>query len=146
MLYRYPLILAWVLCVTTFSPEAKAGVVIIVSAKSSVNTLTADQATRIFLGKVDKFPNDQTAVPVDQQEGEAIRDEFYSKVAHKNSSQISSYWAKLIFTGEGRLPKIIPDDNAVIKFIIGNPDAVGYIDEKSLSKNLSKKIRIVYKP
>ena len=146
MLFRPVSILAILLCVATFAPVANAEVVIIVSVKSSVNVLTADQIARIFLGKDDKFPNDQSANPVDQPEGAAIRDEFYSKVAHKNSSQISSYWAKLIFTGEGRLPKIIPDDSAVIKFIASNPNALGYIDEKSLTKNLSKKIRIVFKP
>ncbi len=146
MTFRTSLILAFALLLLVFTLVANAEVVIIVSAKSSVTTLTAEQTTRIFLGKDDNFPNEQTAIPVDQQEGAAIRDEFYAKVAHKNSSQISSYWAKLIFTGEGRLPKTFPDDISVMKFIVSNPNAVGYIDDKSLTKNLSKKIRIVFKP
>jgi ABC-type phosphate transport system substrate-binding protein len=125
---------------------AKADLVVIVSVKCSVYSLSAEQVTRIFLGKDDKFPTDQFAVAVDQQEGSSIRDDFYSKVAHKNSSQISSYWAKLIFTGEGRLPKTVSDDSAVIKYIVNNSNAVGYVDDKSLIKTISKKIRIVFKP
>jgi ABC-type phosphate transport system substrate-binding protein len=125
---------------------AKADLVVIVSVKCSVYSLSAEQVTRIFLGKDDKFPTDQFAVAVDQQEGSSIRDDFYSKVAHKNSSQISSYWAKLIFTGEGRLPKTVSDDSAVIKYVVNNSNAVGYVDDKSLIKTISKKIRIVFKP
>jgi ABC-type phosphate transport system substrate-binding protein len=146
MYFLNGLITSLVLCVTIFSSVANAEVVIIVSAKSTVMTLSADQIARIYLGKEDKFPNDQIAIPVDQQEGTAIRDEFYSKVAHKNPSQLSSYWAKLIFTGEGKLPKAIPDDNSVIKFVEKNSNAIGYIDEKSLSRIVSKKIRVVLKP
>ena len=131
---------------TEYATVANAEVIIIVSIKNSVTSLTAEQTARIFLGKDDKFPNDQTALPVDQPEGTTIRDEFYLKVTHKNPSQISSYWAKLIFTGEGRLPKVTLDDNAVINFILNNPNAIGYIEDKSFTKKLSKKIRIVFKP
>lgn len=146
MLFRHLLIIALTCSASAFPAMANAELIIIVSIKSTVNTLTAEQTARIFLGKDDKFPNDQTAFPVDQPEGTTLRDEFYSKVAHKNPSQISSYWAKLIFTGEGRLPKVAADDNAVINFILNNPNAIGYIDEKSFTKKLSKRIRIVFKP
>ena len=146
MLFRHLLIIALTCSASAFPATANAELIIVVSIKSTVNTLTAEQTARIFLGKDDKFPNDQTAFPVDQPEGTTLRDEFYSKVAHKNPSQISSYWAKLIFTGEGRLPKVAADDNAVINFILNNPNAIGYIDEKSFTKKLSKRIRIVFKP
>ena len=146
MLFKILLINVCVLCCATFAASAHADLVIIVSIKSSVTSLTAEQTSRIFLGKDDKFPNDQTAFPLDQPEGTEIRDEFYSKVAHKNPSQISSYWAKLIFTGEGRLPKVAADDNDVINFILNDPNAIGYVDDKSITKKLSKRIRIVFKP
>ena len=144
MMFRNILITFVTLAMSGFTPGANSEVVIIVSSKSSVTSLTADQTAKIFLGKDDKFQNDQIAIPVDQPEGIAVRDEFYSKVAHKNASQLAAYWAKLIFTGEGRLPKIAEDDKAVIKLISNNPNAVGYVDDKSLTKKL--KVRVVLKP
>jgi len=92
---------ALLLAVAAVASNAQAEVVVIVSAKSHITRLTADQAAKIFLGKASTFPEDGDAVPVDQAEGSAIREEFYSKVVRKSSSQVSAYWAKVIFTGDG---------------------------------------------
>lgn len=122
--------------------SAQAEVVVVVSSKSSVTSLTAEQTAKIFLGKVVTFPNERTAFPIDQPEGSAIRDEFYSKVAHKNSSQLTAYWAKIIFTGEGRPPQLISGDVAVRKAIANNPNAIGYIDKSAVNRS----VRVVLKP
>ena len=122
--------------------SAQAEVVVVVSSKSPVTSLTAEQTAKIFLGKVVTFPNERTAFPIDQPEGSAIRDEFYSKVAHKNSSQLTAYWAKIIFTGEGRPPQLIAGDMAVRKAIANNPNAIGYIDKSAVNHS----VRVVLKP
>ncbi len=121
---------------------AHGEVVVIVSSKSSITSLTPEQTSRIFLGKDDKFPNDEFATPIDQPEGDAIRDEFYSKVAHKNPSQMDAYWSKLIFTGEGRLSKLAKGSKEVVKLIANDPNAIGYIDKRDLKKN----VRVVLTP
>jgi ABC-type phosphate transport system substrate-binding protein len=131
-----------ILVATTSASVAQGEVVVIVSSKSAITRITPEQAARIFLGKDDKFPNEETANPIDQPEGEAIRDEFYSKVAHKNSSQMASYWSKLIFTGEGRLSKLVKGDKEVVKLIANDPKAIGYIDKRALKKN----VRVVLTP
>jgi ABC-type phosphate transport system substrate-binding protein len=122
--------------------SAKAEVVVVVSSKSSVTSLTAEQTAKIFLGKVVTFPNDRTAFPIDQPEGSAVRDEFYSKVTHKNASQLTAYWAKIIFTGEGRPPQLIAGDAAVRKAVANNPNAIGYIDKSAVNRS----VRVVLKP
>lgn len=122
--------------------SAQAEVVVIVSSKSAVTSLTAEQTARIFLGKVVTFPNERTALPIDQPEGSAIRDEFYSKVTHKNASQLTAYWAKIIFTGEGRPPQLIAGDAAVRKAVASNPNAIGYIDKSAVNRS----VRVVLKP
>lgn len=122
--------------------SAQAEVVVIVSSKSSINSLTAEQTAKIFLGKVVTFPNERTAFPIDQPEGSAIRDEFYSKVTHKNASQLTAYWAKIIFTGEGRPPQLIAGDAAVRKAVASNPNAIGYIDKSAVNRS----VRVVLKP
>ena len=135
---RFTLLLAML----SLAFSAQAEVVVVVSSKSSVTSLTAEQTAKIFLGKVVTFPNERTAFPIDQPEGSAIRDEFYSKVAHKNSSQLTAYWAKIIFTGEGRPPQLIAGDVAVRKAIANNPSAIGYIDKSAVNRS----VRVVLKP
>lgn len=141
-MFRICLILPLLLALSTVASSAHADVVVVVSSKSPVKSLTAEQTAKIFLCKVVTFPNDQTAIPIDQPEGSTIRDEFYSKVAHKNSSQLTAYWAKVIFTGDGRPPKLIAGDVAVRKAIANNPNAVGYIDKSAVNRS----VRVVLKP
>ncbi|MGA7748952.1 MAG: phosphate ABC transporter substrate-binding protein [Gallionella sp.] len=127
---------------STVAASAHADVVVIVSAKSHVTSLTAEQTARIFLGKTSSFPEDGDAIPIDQPEGSAIREEFYSKVVRKNTSQLAAYWAKIIFTGIGRPPVELDSSLAVRKAVAGNPNAIGYIDKKAVNKS----VKIILEP
>jgi ABC-type phosphate transport system substrate-binding protein len=130
------------LAMSTVTANAYADVVVIVSAKSPITSLTAEQTAKIFLGKVDTFPDDGDAVPIDQVEGSAIRDEFYSKVVHKSFSQVTAYWAKVIFTGDGRPPVMLESNVAVRKAIANNPNAIGYIDKSAVNRS----VRVILAP
>ena len=107
---------------------ASADVVAIVSAKSSVKTLTPNQVADIFLGRVSRFPNGLLAVPVDLRDGSAERDQFYARITGKTPAQLKAYWSKIIFTGRGQPPKAVSTDLDVKKFIAANESAIGYID------------------
>jgi ABC-type phosphate transport system substrate-binding protein len=107
---------------------ATADVVAVVSAKSPVTALSKDQATDIFLGRTTQFPNGAMAVPIDQAEGSAARDEFYARYTGKSAAQIRAYWSKIIFTGRGQPPKEVSGSNDVKKQVADNPHAIGYID------------------
>ncbi len=133
-----PLFLAMVI----ISTDAYADVVVIVSAKSHVTSLTPEQTARVFLGKANRFPDGGDALPVDQAEGNPVRDEFYAKVAHKNSSQLTAYWAKIIFTGDGRPPIELEGGMEVRKAVAKNPNAIGYIDKRDVNKS----VRVILEP
>ena len=137
-LFAFQLLLA----LSMFTANTRAEVVVIVSAKSHVTSLTAQQTAKIFLGKTSEFPDDSDALPIDQAIGNGIRDEFYAKVVHKNPSQVSAYWAKIIFAGDGRPPEILDGDIAVRRAVAKNPNAIGYIDKKSVNRT----VRVILEP
>jgi ABC-type phosphate transport system substrate-binding protein len=110
----------------------KAEVVVVVSAKCSVSTLSKDQVTDIFLGKTARFPDGAPAVPIDQMEGSSARDEFYTTFASKSSAQVKAHWTKIIFTGRGQPPKSLPNSAEVKKLIAANPRAIGYIERSEV--------------
>jgi ABC-type phosphate transport system substrate-binding protein len=124
------------LAMSAIAGSARADVVVIVSAKSHVTSLSAEQTARIFLGKVSSFPDGGDALPIDQPQGRAIRDEFYTKVVHKNSSQLAAYWAKVIFTGDGRPPVMLENNTAVRKAVANDPNAIGYIDKSAVNRSV----------
>lgn len=109
--------------------EAVADVVAVVSAKSPVSTLSKNQVVDIFLGKASRFPDGSQAVPIDQVEGSAARDEFYLKFSGKSPAQLKAHWSKVIFTGRGRPPREVSNSFEAKKLIIDNPNAIGYIEQ-----------------
>jgi ABC-type phosphate transport system substrate-binding protein len=111
---------------------AKADVVVVVSAKCAVSTLSKDQVTDIFLGKSARFPDGAPAVPIDQAEGSPARDEFYSTFANKSPAQMKAHWTKIIFTGRGQPPKSVPNSVEVRKLIAANPQAISYIERSAV--------------
>ena len=131
-----PLLLAMV------ATSAHAEVVVIVSAQSPVTSLTPEQTARIFLGKTTIFPNGDAAFPIDQVENMAVRNEFYSKVARKNATQLSAYWAKVIFTGQGRPPIELKGNLTIRSVVARNRNAIGYIEKRYVNRS----VRIVLQP
>ena len=114
-------------------------VVVIVSVKSSVTTLEPDQVADIFLGKASRFPDGAKAVPLDQSEGAAARDEFYSKFTGKSAAQVKAHWSKIIFTGRGQPPAVVVDSREARRRVTEDPSAIAYF-ERSL---VDDSVRIV---
>jgi ABC-type phosphate transport system substrate-binding protein len=137
---KYPKIarnrMVFALLLAMFAASAHAEVVVIVSAKSPVTSLTAEQTARIFLGKANTFPNHGVAYPIDQVEGSEARNEFYANVVHKNPTQLSAYWARVIFTGNGQPPVALSGNVTVRNVVAKNRNAIGYIDKRYLNRSV----------
>ncbi|WP_198674827.1 phosphate ABC transporter substrate-binding protein [Rhodoferax ferrireducens] len=105
-----------------------ADVVAVVSANGPVATLSKNQVVDIFLGKASRFPDGRLAVPIDQAEGSAARDEFYTTFAGKSPAQLKAHWSKIIFTGRGQPPIAVPNSIDVKKHVAETPNTIGYIE------------------
>ena len=88
--------------------------------------LTKDQVADIYLGK------STAATPVDLPEGNATRNDFYSKATGRDAAQVKATWSRLVFTGKGQPPKEYPDAGAVKKAVAADPKAIGYIDKSAV--------------
>jgi ABC-type phosphate transport system substrate-binding protein len=118
----------------------EADVVAVVSARSPITALSMSQVADIFSGRASRFPNGLQAFPVDQAEGSAVRDEFYSKVVGKTAAQIKAYWSRIIFTGRGQPPPAVSNNIELKKRISSNPAAIGYIERNMLDDS----VRVVF--
>ena len=112
----------------------EADVVAVVSPKSPVTTLSKNQLADIFLGKTARFPDGRPVVPIDQAEGTATRDEFYTQFTGKSAAQIKAHWSKIIFTGRGQPPRAAANGREIMTLLAGNPNAIGYI-ERNIADN-----------
>ena len=119
-----------------------ADVVAVVSSKSPITTLSKSQVIDIFLGKRTRLPDGSSAVPIDQVEGSAARDEFYGRFAAMSAAQLKAFWAKIIFTGRGQPPMAVPTSIEAKKLLLANPNAISYIDQSLVDSSL----RVVLAP
>jgi ABC-type phosphate transport system substrate-binding protein len=119
-----------VLGLLTASRPLPAQEVAVVSAKSSVTTLSKSQLADIFLGKTTRFPDGSQVVPIDQSEGTLARDEFYIWIAGRSAAQMKAYWSRIIFTGRGQPPKAAQSSSETKKLVAANPNSIGYIEPK----------------
>jgi ABC-type phosphate transport system substrate-binding protein len=129
-------LLTAILTATISARAGAADLVVIVSAKSPVASLRADQVADIFLAQTGRFPDGQEAVALDQPAGTPLRDEFYSKVAAKSPALVKAYWTKMIFTGRGQPPREAPNNAAVRKMVADNPSLIAYVDRSALDASV----------
>jgi ABC-type phosphate transport system substrate-binding protein len=118
------------------SSAAFADVVPVVSSKSQVQELSKNQVVDIFLGRANRFPNGEPAVPIDQAEGSDIRDTFYLQFANRSAAQIKAYWSKIVFTGKGQPPRELSPSEKVKRAVASNPHLIGYIERADVDSNV----------
>jgi ABC-type phosphate transport system substrate-binding protein len=137
---RIGLIAALTLALTAHA--VSADIVAVVSAKSSITTLSKIQIVDIFLGKQTRFPDGSAAVPIDQSEGTAARDQFYSRFAGMSPAQLKAFWSRIIFTGRGQPPAAVATGAEAKKLLLANSNAIGYLDQSMVDDSL----RVVQSP
>jgi ABC-type phosphate transport system substrate-binding protein len=118
------------------SSAAFADVVPVVSSKNQVHELSKNQVIDIFLGRANRFPNGEQAVPIDQAEGSEIRDAFYQQFANRSAAQLKAYWSKIVFTGKGEPPREVSPSEKVKRVLAEHPQCIGYIDRDEVDANV----------
>ncbi len=113
-------------CFLAGATASVADIAIIVNPESGLNEADAKQIASAFLGKRGSIAG-VSVTPVDQEEGQASRDEFYTKVVNKNASQLNAYWSRLIFTGKGMPPDQVSADAEVVEVVADELEMIGYV-------------------
>jgi ABC-type phosphate transport system substrate-binding protein len=129
--------LALMILLAAFAPglahaTEPASIVVIVNPSSGVDHLTRDEVIDIFLGRYRKLPSGRAALPIDIAEASAERASFYLLLVKKSQADMSSYWARLVFSGQTSPPFQVPDARTAIELVQSNPNAIAYVDRASL--------------
>lgn len=110
--------------------------VVLVGNPAIGGTLTADQASALYLGKGNKLPNGSNATVFELENGNPLRVAFHDKVTGKSEAQLQSYWSRLVFTGKGSPPTQLANTGLMKSTIASTPNAVGYIDESEVDASV----------
>jgi ABC-type phosphate transport system substrate-binding protein len=106
--------------------------VVIVNPSIGVQHLSRREVMDIFLGRYRTFPSGASALPIDLDVSSTARTQFYLLLAHKDSSDMGSYWARLTFSGKISPPFVVSDARMAIDIVANNPNAIAYVDRAAV--------------
>lgn len=116
--------------------KAMGDVVVVVSTRSPVTSLSEREVAAIFLGRGSDVIGGAGLVPLDQPETSLQRQNFYQHVTGKSTAQLKTYWSKIIFTGAGQPPREVAGDAATKLALARDKAAIGYMDVESVDANV----------
>jgi len=116
--------------------------VVIVNPTIGVQHLSRREALDIFLGRYRTFPSGTSALPIDLDINSNERKQFYLVLAHKDPADMSSYWARLTFSGKISPPFAVADGHMAVDIVANNPNAIAYVDRASVDNRVQIALEI----
>ena len=114
--------------------------VVIVNVET-VDTISRSDIKKIYLSKK-RWWSDGRKIRVVSYFNDKVGNNFTTNYLNRSLSQVILYWKQLMFTGRASMPIEVKHSDDMIKAIVENRDAIGYIDE-SLIDSLPVDIRVL---
>jgi ABC-type phosphate transport system substrate-binding protein len=99
---------------------------IIVHPRNPVASVDRSFLVNVFLKKVTRWGHGEALRPVDLADSTPRR-KFSEEVLARSVLAVRSYWQQQIFSGRGVPPPELASDQAVVKFVLQSPGAIGYV-------------------
>lgn len=114
---------------------------VVVNTENPVGMMSATELSQLFLRKNQAWKhNGRQILPVELNEGSAVRDAFVREIHHKDESALKSYWRQMIFSGKAVPPPTEQSDAAVLEYVRRYPNAIGYV---SASATLPPDVKLI---
>jgi ABC-type phosphate transport system substrate-binding protein len=114
------------------SPEDRLAVV--VSSDRSAQ-LTVEEVAQIYLKKRRFWTRGEPIVPVNREAQSDARERFTRVVFGEQARRLAVYWNQQYFRGV-LPPATLASDEAVRRFVAGEPNAIGYIHSSALDDSV----------
>ena len=118
-----------------FATTARADYYIVVSERNAVAALTQEQVLQLFMGRTRSFPDGRAAVACDIG-NDTLRGGFYRSLSGMSLPQVTSYWARLMFSGRSLPPQRVADEAAMAERVASDPEAIGWLRQPPKEKGL----------
>jgi len=106
--------------------QGRGGYKVVVNPSISVNSMSRDELSRIFLKKATKIRDGHSASPVDLPSSSSVRDSFSRDVHGKPTSAVEAYWQQQVFSGR-EVPPAEKGEGGALDFVRSNSNGIGYV-------------------
>lgn len=126
------------LCMLFPFPLLAESLVVIINPQSHLSNLTRSQVINIYMGRQKKLTDKYFALPLDLNNSNKFKKKFYKVLLNKELPEINSYWARLIFSGQGSPPRQMDSYDDIRHTVLNNLGAIGYLPESELTNKLKR--------
>lgn len=119
---------------------AHADVVVVTSARSSIEKLSRDEVINIFMGRYRRAPDGSAVHPLDLDADSPVRRVFYRRLLDKSLEEINVYWMRLVFAGRTAPPAETLGQDEMLEKLAGDPQAIGYVNRDFLTRGKNDKL------
>ncbi|MGB2603192.1 MAG: hypothetical protein WBC78_06330 [Candidatus Sulfotelmatobacter sp.] len=120
-------------CLTAHAQD----VVLVTNKSVQVSEISAADLRAIFLGEKTRFADGSHVVPVTLKGGPA-HEVFLRKHVGESPDEFRALWRKVVFTGQGAMPRAFDSESALIDYVAATPGALGYVSRISAEDNVRR--------
>lgn len=113
------------------APDTKPVYRVIVNPSNPTTAIDKKQLAEIFLKRSTRWSNGVVARPADLGTESSIRKKFSDEVLNRSVLAVKSYWQQVIFSGRDVPPPELDSDEEIVKFVLKNAGAVGYVSSSA---------------
>lgn len=114
-----------------------ADIAIIANKNIGIDSLSVDEAERLFLGKTKTLENSERPLLYDLPDNHQLKKQFYLKLTNKTPSQLNSYRARKMFSGQANfMPIALSSLAEVLMLVESTSNSIGYIPADEASRSV----------
>lgn len=119
------------LTLVAYKSAASAQDVVLVANKSvRISEIKDADLRAIFMGSKTRFSDGSRAVPVILKGGPA-HEVFLQNHIGESPADFQAQWRKVVFTGQGAMPRAFDSEAALIEYVAATLGAIGYVSRIS---------------
>ncbi|MDY6921067.1 MAG: hypothetical protein SV765_12755 [Pseudomonadota bacterium] len=132
------------LLLLTGTAQAQADLYVITSRDNPVDTLSAQEVRKLFLGRLHLFPGtDLEPLPIDMPQQDPVYQDFYQDVVGISLPKLKRYRAQYLFSGKGKVPLEVETPLQLVGAIRQYPNAIGYV--KDPHREMLEGVKILFR-
>ncbi len=105
--------------------------------KTRTDKLTKNEARAIYLKQKIFWSDGQPIVPINLEAGTEARELFSEKIFGQSSRRLAAYWNQRYYEAGEFPPATLASEEAVIRFVSENPNAIGYVTAANVSDSVA---------
>jgi hypothetical protein len=109
------------------APAAAGAELVVVNPDCNAAMISAGELKALYGGRKRSLP-DGERMEILVLADSPIHERFLADYLGSTPDQFSTYWERLVFIGQGKLPRSFASEKELLAYVAATPGAIGYID------------------